>query len=681
MAFEIDEEKIRQAIAVLKPDGKLFEVRMIKDKWNSAGYFRSADALIDALKRAKIHTQANIYITLNSLNDACYDREAKDHFVEYMKPTASDNDITWYDWLMVDVDPIRPAGTSSSNDQVQKSRETARKIFRYLKSRGWNDPIVAMSGNGTHLLYSISMDVSQERQNLARDVLKTLNMLFRDNEMDVDMKTFNPARVCKLYGTMARKGANSKDRPHRMSQILWMPDEIIPTPMAYLQALVDSVPKPEQPQKYNSYNPNQFDLQKWIDDHGIEVTEKTTWAGGTKWILDHCPFNDQHNNKDAAIVQTTDGKICYNCFHNSCADKKWKDFRLFYEPEAYQNKDESPAPDYAGNQPAGWTRRQESEDGEDGPVFRTTEEIRNRPSPPEEFIETGIGGIDSKMKGLKKTFVTVLSGLRSAGKSSILSQLILNCRERGMKTAIFSGEMMDKQVLKWLTLQAAGKSHVHSTKYDGIYYPNEKPSELISKWLDGYVYVYNNDYGAKYSWLIASLRDIITEKQIDLVLIDNMMAMNLEELDRDVWSGQKKFIQALQKLARDTNVHILLVAHPRKTLGYLRMDDICGSSDIPNTADNVFIIHRVNDDYKAKTKEFFRWTDSNPIYKAGNVIEICKDRDNGHMDVHIPLYFERETKRLKNSESEYIHYGWEIDQQSGMEIAAEAAPWEEVANV
>jgi hypothetical protein len=52
---------------------------------------------------------------------------------------------------------------------------------------------------------------------------------------------FNPARIWKLYGTWARKGDDTKSRPHRLSRIF--PDapekfEDVPvTPFAVLEKL------------------------------------------------------------------------------------------------------------------------------------------------------------------------------------------------------------------------------------------------------------------------------------------------------------------------------------------------------------------------------------------------------------------------------------------------------------
>lgn len=671
MGFVFDENEIRKTIAIMHPDGQYFEIRFVDGRWNMAGMFSDADTLIQQLKTIgnRVRPGANVYMTLNELHEACYDRKHHNCFIELQSPTVSDNDVTWYQWLLIDVDPVRPSGTSSTNEQLKASRETAKKIYQWLKDRGWPDPIIAHSGNGTHLQYKIQRMNTPENKKLIENVLKTIGMLFADSEMSIDLTTFNPSRVCKLYGTVARKGANTEKRPHRMSKILRVPDKIEAVPADYLEALVQMLPQEEKPQRYNSYNPGSFDLEKWISDHGLDVRERTSWSGGTKWILNHCPFNPEHDKKDAAIIQTTGGKIGFRCFHNSCADKGWRELRLLYEPDAYQNDDKKAVPNYmqdfkgfkgdATAEPPAFSDQAGDDHTPSDPVFRTTEEIRQRVVPDEEHILTGIKGIDDRMIGLKKTFVTALSGLRAAGKSSILSQLVIQCRQQGLRCALFSGEMTDKQVLKWLTLQAAGKAHVHPTKYDKVFYPNDDAALAISKWLDGYVYVYNNDYGNDYTKLRTQLYKIVTEKQLDIIFLDNLMALNVEALDRDMYVRQTKFVTDLKRMAKALNIHILFVAHPRKSGGYLRMDDISGSGDLANAADNVFIVHRVDDDYRKLTGQFFGWKNTNPIYNASNVIEICKDRDLGNRDVHVPLYFEKETKRLKNAVAEYVHYGWE----------------------
>ena len=90
----------------------------------------------------------------------------------------------------------------------------------------------------------------------------------------------------------------------------------------------------------------------------------------------------------------------------------------------------------------------------------------------------------------------------------------------------------------------------------------------------------------------------------------------------------------------------------------MRLDDISGTADIGNAVDNAFIIHRVNNDFIRLSKQMFGWKADDPIYQASNVIEIAKDRDGGIQDYFIPLYYEPESKRLKNSFAENKIYSW-----------------------
>ena len=330
-----DENEIRKTIHILKPDNQLFEVRIIYENTKIlSGYFCSAETLIQALNSNSVRNKPNIYISLQSLNDACYSRSQRDSFIEKPKNSTSDNDVIGYDWLMIDLDPKRPTGTSSSNEELLLARKLGNKIYLFLRNLGFEKPVTALSGNGVHLLYKIKIRADKDNSKLIEKCLKTLNMLFTTNEVEVDVKNFNPARICKLYGTVSNKGSNTKDRPHRLSMITGCPENIKTTDIKYLQKLCEYYPKEEKPQKYNNYNPRNFDMEEWLNKYSINY-KKGTFSDGDKYILEHCPFDHNHNGKDACIFVNRSGAIGFNCFHNSCSDKTWKDVRMMFEPDAY----------------------------------------------------------------------------------------------------------------------------------------------------------------------------------------------------------------------------------------------------------------------------------------------------------------------------------------------------------
>ena len=208
-------------------------------------------------------------------------------------------------------------------------------------------------------------------------------------------------------------------------------------------------------------------------------------------------------------------------------------------------------------------------------------------------------------------------------------------------------------------MQAAGKAYTQPyTEYEGYYCPNElKP--VISDWMSDYMWLYNNSYGNNFDRIKDCLRSVIAEKKADICIVDNLMALDLSPYDMDKYEAQTKFVWELKDIAEKLNVHIIFVAHPRKAQGFLRLDDVSGSANISNIVDNAFIIHRNNADFQRLTKQMFGWKENNEAYTGTNVIEICKDREGGSQDIFIPLWYEPQTKRLKNFEQENIVYSWD----------------------
>lgn len=656
--FEPDE--IRKTIQALKDYEELFEVRFLEanGKRVSSGYFRDVEVMLDQLSRLN-SSDSNVYITLNSIKPECYSRAQRDKFIQIVQgkiPTTSDTDIVGYEWLFIDADPKRPSGVSSTDEQLNQAKIVGNKVYVFMKNLGFNEPITAMSGNGIHLLYKIRLRNSDENKALIKNCLLVLDMLFSNDCVDIDKTNFNPARICKLYGTVARKGSNTAENPHRMSRLLSEGSKE-PTDKAYLEKLAAMLPVPEKPQKYNGYRPNEFDLEEWLIKYGLRY-QKTNYSDGIKYILEQCPFDSNHKGKDACIFQARSGAIGFHCFHNSCSDKTWKDVRLLYEPEAYEKRQkEYEARIYSRQQEKPVKKQIEAVDG--NPVFYTAMDILNLPVPEERFIKTGIADIDKKLRGMKKGYVSVMSGLRAAGKSSVISEMVLDGVESGNNIGVFSGELAPKNFMRWMNLQAAGKGYTEPTQFEGYYNVQRKYQEQIAQWLGEHFWLYNNEYGFDFQAVVDQFKRKIEKDKLDMLILDNLMTFDISGMSENKFEAQTKFILALQgEIAKPYNVHIMFVAHPRKAMGFLRLDDISGTADLGNAVDNAFIVHRVNQDFKRLSKQMFGWKDDNQIYQATNVIEIAKDRDGGVMDYFIPLYYEPETKRLKNYSSENKIYGW-----------------------
>jgi hypothetical protein len=129
-------------------------------------------------------------------------------------------------WLLVDCDPKRPSGISSAEKEHGRAITTACGVWDDLRGAGFGDPIVADSGNGGHLLYRLDLPNDQHATDLIQRVLVGVSARCAPDDIDIDLTVYNPARICKLYGTMARKGDSTPDRPHRRSRILEVPSRL-----------------------------------------------------------------------------------------------------------------------------------------------------------------------------------------------------------------------------------------------------------------------------------------------------------------------------------------------------------------------------------------------------------------------------------------------------------------------
>lgn len=274
------------------------------------------------------------------------------------------------------------------------------------------------------------------------------------------------------------------------------------------------------------------------------------------------------------------------------------------------------------------------------------------------YVKSEIFKIDREIKGFALGELSVWSGGNASAKSTFLNQMALESVNQNYNVAIYSGELTSQRLLSWLILQAAGKKNV--TEKNGFFRVNETAKDKILYWLDKKVYIYENSFGNKARYIISSIKKCIENNNTQVIIIDNLMSLDINDYGDNKYDTQSYLIKELSELAKKYNVHIHFVCHPRKSTTFLRKVDISGTADITNVADNVFILHRVNNDFRKATKDMFGWKDDYELYRFSNIIEICKSREFGVQDCFVGLYFEKESKRLLNGIGEYKRFGWEM---------------------
>jgi len=223
--------EIRRTLSILIQPDQVFEVRGFDGKTTYSGYFKDIDKCITCLEKAPDITW---YVVMNPIKGTCYNRKQRDKILSSVA-TTKDVDITRRSWLMVDADPNRPKGMSATDSEKVKAKLKIDDVKIWLDEMGFPSPIVADSGNGFHLMYALDLENSGGNKKLIHSVLKVLDKKFTDEHTKLDPVVYNASRITKLHGTVARKGEDTQDRPHRQSKTLEEPEEMKVVDMELLE--------------------------------------------------------------------------------------------------------------------------------------------------------------------------------------------------------------------------------------------------------------------------------------------------------------------------------------------------------------------------------------------------------------------------------------------------------------
>src|ERR1700722_14871561 len=208
--------------------GQVVELRALDVKRGNgrphteAGFF-DADHLADMAKTAlQVSPLAKgVYFTLNPLNPDLLARRCNRIEWAGEGELAKDKDVLRRRWLLIDAAPGRAPLISATDDEKAAALQTAGAVRDFLQARAWPEPILADSGNGDHLFYRI--DLAADDGGWVERILHALAARFNNDRVKIDQKVFNPSRICKLPGTLARKGDSTPTRPHRRAKLLEIP--------------------------------------------------------------------------------------------------------------------------------------------------------------------------------------------------------------------------------------------------------------------------------------------------------------------------------------------------------------------------------------------------------------------------------------------------------------------------
>ncbi len=273
-----------------------------------------------------------------------------------------------------------------------------------------------------------------------------------------------------------------------------------------------------------------------------------------------------------------------------------------------------------------------------------------------ETAEGVFSGFEEIDKWIYKFFfgcINIITGINGSGKSVLINQMcICEPLNQGYDVFVFSGEMTKPQLKKWIELQLAGRRHI---QVENRHIRKIKPEirKQIRDWYRGRIYVYDNDKDFTATSILNKMEELARKKGVKIFVLDNLMMIDLECNNENIWQKQKEFVVKLVNFAHKFNVLVHLVAHPRKveTIRRLTKLDVGGSGDITNLAHYVMSIHRVTPKEKEGVKNKKGEYVVQPV-EYDCIIDLFKNRITGTQDKELGVYFDSSSYRLWSTKEE-----------------------------
>lgn len=377
-----DATMVVNAVLAMFGDGRLFELRALHarryNEWRDTTYFgyfdvAHADALLAAMQQ--IEHASGLYVTLNQVDSGLLARSQYVLQIAGQGDTTADKDVTRRLWLPIDFDPRRVSGVSATDAEKAAAIAMRNAVAADLQVLGLPVRIVADSGNGGHLL--LACELPADDGGFVQAFLAALATRYDATKdgggpVTIDLTTFNPARIWKLYGSRAAKGQHAvhiaPPRPWRMSTL----DGVLPPVSGELEITTDSLAEvahrcgfvwrpPATPtnatrsatartvvngalaqrQPYSMADHGQTTprgrslpdmLQAWRPEQQEWLRPSPQGDGRTMYRLVECPFDAAHGG-DAAVFcgENGHGPFGFRCFHDGCARRGWAEFRTLHE--------------------------------------------------------------------------------------------------------------------------------------------------------------------------------------------------------------------------------------------------------------------------------------------------------------------------------------------------------------
>ena len=461
-------------------------------------------------------------------------------------------DVKRWKNLIIDLDPVRPAGTVSLQEELDAAWTLHNKIYDEVIEPYFQGGMTFLSGNGYHLWAPIDLEVNQESIAVVSDFLETIKQIYQTDRVDVDTCFKNPAQLTTLYGTVKKKSLYRNVLPgttlvHRQSRIEKLVSRRQETSLEQLKEInnqlkikymkKENVLEVEVEKTQREKNVEWF--KQFASEYNIEVKSYKEDDNGVFANLEKCPFCENDNGTGHAVKMWGNGdytNFYYICHHqNHCQVNKetkhwWREYYMHITGTDLQTGEVVVA------------REQE----ENSLIF-SYNEVQ---AVPREYVSTGYQQLDHWLGGgFQRSGYTLLGGKTGEGKSTFAYNFINNISS-------------DKKIL--LALSEGSCEQIKGDMQKVI--QGNRENIYLTQDLD----------------LLTFKEQILDE--YDVIFFDNLNSYK--------WEEQVKVSARLNSILPAHSASVVLLTHTQNGAKFTYSDTISGSVDVRRYATQILCLQK-----------------------------------------------------------------------------------------
>jgi hypothetical protein len=299
-----------------------------------AGFFDDLEKMVDEVMSPFVQgLQRSIYFSAQGIDP--HKVTVTNKLATNVRNRLSDAQVHRYKSLLIDCDPVRGVkNTSATEEEKEKAYLVALRV-RYLFIKLGFQPTLVDSGNGYHVYVPLHIGNTETANFLMRDVIRALKFHFGTDAVTIDSSVYSPGQLMKLPGTVARKGGDTEDRPHRMAAVVDARDASSYLDQQFLEVLLEKLIESLPEEQRAAFKPTEHrepaddaeveralrELRAFLKHFRIPVTGEK-FENGLHMFIVRCPNGEQHHSgshSSESFVGVNDkAQMLFKCKHPSC---------------------------------------------------------------------------------------------------------------------------------------------------------------------------------------------------------------------------------------------------------------------------------------------------------------------------------------------------------------------------